>query len=151
MEVLEQIIARIHERLERLEANQPKKRTRSTALEKLPGSEVWDAYTNAYKLRYEGHEPHRNQATATMCKKLVEMIGKDDAIALVQFYVQQNDGFYGVANHELKFCYRDYQRLVTRMNVGKRVTLQEARNIDNSDTNAEAIKRHLERKYGVKK
>ena len=137
---LENILARIC-------ALEGKKKKEQTKVEKSTGSLVWEQYAVEYKNRYKV-DPVRNAMVNKQCSMLVSRVGVDDAILLVRFYLRQNDGWYTQKMHPVGLCLNDAETLMTRMRAGVRVTPKAAKEMDDHDTNAEAAKQHLARKYG---
>jgi len=130
-------IQSILERLERLE----KKVFRGEG-QKTEGSEVWTSYSYAYLHRY-GVEPVRNAKMSSLCKTLVQRVGKDDAVELVRFYLDQRDAFFVMNCHPLGTLIAQAEGLVTRMRTGLRVTRKQAEVIDEGDSNAQASLAYL--------
>jgi hypothetical protein len=117
------------------------------------GSEVWSAYSLAYRLRY-GIEPKRNATTSAQCSQLVKRLGVKDAIEVVRFYLSHGKSWYVQNSHAIGNCLKDAEALYTQMRTNVRVTASQANEIDRGVTQAEMferVTRELEEKYEGKK
>lgn len=131
-------IKRILERLELLEARVFKKKSK----EKTDGSYIWESYAAAYLHRW-GVLPVRNAKMNKLCSLLSERVGKDVAVKLVQFYLDQRDAFFVGRSHPLDVLLSQCEGLVTRMKTGLRITPKQAQTIDDGDSNAQAALSYL--------
>lgn len=142
-EVLAALMDRIDRLEERVSSLEGKKKRPSG---KPDGSFVFDAYAAAYQARW-GVLPTRNAAMNNQAAALVARVGRQEAIALVEFYLLQNDQFYTKNCHPIGLCLKDYQMLMVRMSTGTKVTSAQAKLIEDTDSNSEAVKAHVRKKY----
>lgn len=122
---------------------EPKKpRTKKAPLEKSDGSKVWDAYAEAYEFRW-GVPPVRNAAMNTICKKIVDRIGAEDAPHVAQFYVSHDNSFYVAKMHQLPLLLTNVEQLRTEWATGRQMTRQVANQIDSRTANHSAAEQYL--------
>lgn len=122
-----------------------KKKTKDE--EKTQGAQVWDAYAEAYKKRWQV-EPVRNATTNNQAKQLVARVGFEPAIELVRFYMIQTDAFYVRSMHQLGICLKDCEMLYTRLRSGQNITKRAAEKIETAGATIGASSSYLSRKYG---
>lgn len=111
--------------------------------EKSPGIRVWESYSAAFRRRY-GMEPLRNAKANTLCLRLARELGADNAVRVVEYYLSRDDAFYINGKFPLGYCAADAQKLWTEMNIGKEVTMTEARRLEKQSTTRKAIATYLE-------
>jgi hypothetical protein len=102
--------------------------------------------TEPKKYRY-GMLPSRNAAVNNHAAGIVARVGKDDAIEMVKFFLTQNDQFYTMNTHALWICLRDYQKLMVRMRTGAKMTPAQAKQLENMDSNAQAVTQYARKKH----
>ena len=107
------------------------------------GTEVWQAYEEAYRLRY-GVQPIRNSKTNSVCKKLIDSVGKDNAINVVTNYLRINDRWYINKAHDISLCISDYQKILTCIETGVHINSSLANQIDKKQATSDAIDRGYE-------
>lgn len=95
-----------------------KKEKKEGSPEPSVGTPVWDAYASEFEKRFQ-RKPLRNAAVNSMCKKIAEMVGKEDAEKLVRFYVNHPKPFYSAKGYDLRFLVGDIQALHGEMKEGK--------------------------------
>jgi hypothetical protein len=104
---------------------------------KTLGARIWDAYERAYELRWKV-TPRRNATTNGQCAHIGKRLG-EDAIAIVEFYLQHNDGFYLKTHHALGGLLRDAEALHTQWQRGQAVTSQQVRQFEKQSTNMDLL------------
>lgn len=114
---------------------------------KSDGSLVWEAYEAAIGARH-GFRPQRNATVNNQACQLVARLGLENAIAVVQFYVVQNDAFYLRNMHPLGFCLKDCEALFGRWKTGKSLTRKAADKIESAAATLGASSTYLTKKYG---
>lgn len=106
------------------------------------GSEIWEAYREAYKRRYQV-EPVRNATTNAQCSSLAKRLGRA-AIDIVQFYLTHNDGFYLKNQHPIGLCLHQAESLHTQWQRGVAVTSTQVRDFEKSQSTHNALEGALE-------
>ena len=104
------------------------------------GTEVWNAYAYAYATKYRT-QPIRNAKTNSICKRLVETVGKEKAINIAKHYLTINDQWYLKNYHKLDFCLSDYQKIITSFDTGLKITSTQANDLDRKQTISDAFDR----------
>lgn len=98
---------------------------------------AWERFTVAYQDRY-GVPPVRNARINSQMKKLVECLGKE-APAVACFYVRSVNDQYVVKNsHPLGILLKGAEGYRTQWATGRAMTSGQARQIDSTQTNANA-------------
>lgn len=122
---------------------QPVPRKKSPTVSK--GGPIWEAYSTAYESRY-GQRPARNARDNSLCAKLVDLIGAEDAAKVAAFYLTHHDRWYVSKLHPLNILVADAQKLRTEWLAGTKMTGQMAKEAEVSDHNDEVIRKYYERK-----
>jgi len=76
--------------------------------------QVWEAYRDAYKLRYDS-EPIHNAKQMAHCKQLISRLGLNLAIEVTRFYLTVNDQWQLRRSHDLGSLVKDCESFVRRM------------------------------------
>lgn len=96
----------------------PKKRERK-AKEAGPTSvETWQAYADAYRVRY-GVQPVRNARVNAQLSQLVHRLGAEEAPGVARFYVAHRNALYVNAKHCTDLLLRDAEKLRTEWVTGQ--------------------------------
>jgi hypothetical protein len=111
---------------------------KKVASEKTDGSYIWDAYAAAYEGRYK-IAPKRNSKNNTHCKRIAELVGKEDGIKVASYYLTHNDSWYVKTTHALEYLAKNCEGLVTQMATGNRVTSSSAHQADKSQANQQVF------------
>lgn len=90
---------------------------------------VWQAYAEAYRLRY-GVEPVRNAKANALLAQFVDRLGGDESPAVAAWYVAQSRGLYVAAKHAIDLLLRDAEGLRTEWATGRAMTDTQARQAD---------------------
>lgn len=106
------------------------------------GSEIWDAYKQAYQARY-GVEPVRNATTNTQCASLAKRLG-GAACEVVRFYLSHNDGYFLRQQHPIGLCLAQAESLHTQWQRGVAVTSGQVRQFENQHNTKSAVEQALE-------
>ena len=96
---------------------------------KLTSVNVWLAYQQAYRKRYQ-IDPLRNARVNTLLLKLAREIGEADAVRLVEYYVSHDNHFYVKKRHDIGVLVSDAQAVYTDMMIGEQMTQAQASKID---------------------
>jgi len=104
-----------------------------------PGSEVWFSYADAYERKYRT-SPIRNSKTNSQCKRLIYLVGKENACKIVKHYLTINDQFYIKKAHDIGLCITDYQKILTSAETGINITTTKATQVDKMQTNRDAFR-----------
>lgn len=119
------------------------KRRRAKVKEPTPGSLIWEAYAEKYRLIYNA-EPLRDAQANTQCKRLHEKFGKD-AIPVVLFYLDCQANPYFRARHPLDLLVSHRSQFYTDWQKGQTVTQAEARRVDRQQAQGEVYRRVIEK------
>jgi len=128
-----------------LVVSQPKKPKAATPKRAAKSSRVWAAYAEAYQGR-TGQEPVRNAKVNSQACQLVDLLGEENAIAVVQFYCRHPNSFYMSKCYDLGLCVVDAQKLFTEMRNGGHITPETARRASLDEQNQSVVDRVLERR-----
>ena len=116
---------------------------------KPTGSQAWDAYASAYLDRYRT-EPVRNAKVNGQFAQLAKRLPGDEIEHVVRWYVASNAALYVRSKHCVDLLLRDCEGLRTEWATGSRMTDTEARQIDQHDAGAEAVRWVEENWEGLK-
>ena len=98
---------------------------------------TWKAYAAAYSIRY-GVNPVRNAKVNTQVKQLVQRLG-EEATPVAEFFVTNvNEAFVVRKYHDLGALVAGAETYRTQWATGKTMTSGQARQIDSTQTNANA-------------
>lgn len=99
---------------------------------------TWKAYANSYEVRY-GVAPLRNAMVNGQLANLVARIGAEEAPAVAAHYVRSNNQRYVQAGHSVGMLLMDAEKLRTEWATGRHATATQARQADQTQTNANAF------------
>lgn len=102
------------------------------------GVEAWEAYANAYEIRY-GAPPVRNASVNSQLAQVVDRLGAADAPAVAAFFVNQQNGLYVTAMHPVNLLLRDAEKIRTEWFTGRTVTRTQGMHADRTQTNANSF------------
>lgn len=108
---------------------------------------TWNAYSAAYKNRYNA-EPVRNQQANGIIAKFVKAVGQDDAPLIARYYVNLNNEFYIRKMHDLKMLIGDAQAIRTQWMTNRNVTASSARSMDKAQASLSSVDDYLRQKFG---
>ena len=100
---------------------------------------IWAAYSAAYFSRY-GAEPVRNAKINGQLAQVVDRLGADEAPHVAACYVGSNNSFYVARRHSVDCLLRDCESLRTEWATGTRMSVTEARQMDQHEAGAEAAR-----------
>jgi uncharacterized protein YdaU (DUF1376 family) len=106
---------------------------------------TWNAYSDAYTRRY-GVYPVRNAKTSSLCCRLVDALGADNAPRVASYYPSSNYGYYVARGHALELCLSDCQKLLTELETGNRTTSTGAREADRLQHSGDGWQQIIEEK-----
>lgn len=148
IQTMEEAFAVIDELQTRVYALEKKVFNKKNKKEKSGGAQVWETFSKYYQMRYKC-EPVRNAATNRQCADLVNRVGLEIAVQLVEFYVRKcTDQFYVRNMHQVRYCLRDCEGLVTRMRTNTQMTSAKARQTEKAGASMSASQEYLQHKYG---
>lgn len=98
------------------------------------GGPTWDAYSEAYTRRY-GTEPVRNARTNSCVRKLVELIGAEEAPMVAAFYVSHLGGVYAQKGHALPLLVANAESLRTQWLTQRPINSEAVRREERSAAN----------------
>lgn len=110
-------------------------------------SDLWSVWSEEYQRTY-GVEPLRNAKINGMLARLVNMLPKDDATAVVRHYLRSANQFYTFARHPVELLLRDVQKLYTELKTGSVATRSQAKHGETRDANLRAAKDAWEHEHG---
>lgn len=84
-------------------------------------SSVWLAYASEYEKRY-GVKPIRNAKVNSLLCKIVDYVGKEEAIGVVKYYISLNDKWFLKKHHDIETLITNLQGVRTQMLTGDRKT-----------------------------
>jgi hypothetical protein len=95
-----------------------------------PGCRVWEAYVAAMEQHWNTTPP-RNAKTSAQAKRLAELLGVEQAIALAAYYPTRRSDYYVQAGHPFGILVqeRDYAALLREMSLGLKLTKETVREI----------------------
>lgn len=117
---------------------------------KSAGALVWEEYERSYAQRYRGQRPPRNVLVNTQAKRLVTLVGLEDALKLASYYLEQRDEYYLRMMHPFPSLVADHHKLLMRMRTGQTVSGTQARQAEAVQATSSASQEYLRRKYGQK-
>jgi hypothetical protein len=98
---------------------------------------IWESYRESYFQRYKV-EPVRNASVNAKISQLGKRVG-EDALEIVKFYLQHNDGFYLKNLHSIGLCLKDCESLHTQWKRGRAITGADARRGEKHQTMLDTI------------
>jgi len=127
---------------------------------KTDSSLVFEAYSQAIENLYKT-KPLRNSKTNAQCKQLVDRLGLENALRIVEFYVNSKDSFYLKMAHSLDWCVKNAESLFLQYESGIVINASKARKIEakleekeafeiyesRSPSESGRMKAYLEKKY----
>lgn len=114
--------------------------SRALSADASPACKTWAAYCEAFVARY-GVPPTRNAKVNGQIAQFLKRIPHDDAPCVAAFYVRNSDAFYVKAAHSVGLLLRDAEKLHVEWQRGRRVTTQEARDVDRLESTFEMLDR----------
>ncbi|MGJ8515077.1 hypothetical protein [Carnimonas bestiolae] len=97
----------------------------------------WANYAMCYRNRYSVW-PLWNAKVAGQFSNLVDRVGADLAPAVAAYYVRSNNQFYVTKGHAVGPMLNDCESLATQARTGQGMTASKARQLDSTQTNADA-------------
>lgn len=118
-------------------SEQPKAK-RSKDKPEPPTSATWLAYSTAYRDRY-GVDPVRNATVNGQLAQLVARLGAEEAPPVAAFYLTHRNQFYVQKGHPVGLLLQDCEKLRTEWVTQRQVTVAQARQEDQTQTNLNAF------------
>lgn len=81
-------------------------------------SKAWESYSKAM-LKVHGATPPRNKKINSLLCKIVDRVGEENAVQLVSYFVNHQNGFYRSRGHQLDFALRDAESLLLEIRKGR--------------------------------
>jgi len=110
--------------------------------------DTWQQYCRVFRHRYST-KPIQNAKNNASIKQLITRVGHDNAIALVKFYLKQEDAFYKVNCHNLGLLVKDCETLMVKMETGNSITMKQARKDEDTKANMRQSAEYLKKKHGL--
>lgn len=99
-----------------------------------PTTPVWEAYAEAYQIRYR-QLPVRNAKANAILKQLIGRLGSEEAPCVAAFYVDHPGAFYGTRGHPLDCLLADAEKLRMEWANGKTINAHTARQSERTAAN----------------
>lgn len=131
-EVRSQKLETIGQKPETRSHNNLKEKSKESARKRAAnglGSQVWEAYAQAYASRY-GTEPVRNAKVNSQITALIARIGIEAAPDVVAWYVGSNNAYYVKRGHAIGILLADAEKVATECKTKKHGTEAAAREAD---------------------
>lgn len=138
-DLLFQKLDKITELLEDIKTN---KRITKKPPKEPKSQRAWELYSELFKKRYNV-DPVRNLKSNVNLCQLIDRVGADFALKVIEFYLYNNDYKYVKAMHPVKYLVMDAETLFTEMMQGRRVTRDKAIKTDKLDQNIQVAKEVL--------
>jgi hypothetical protein len=112
-------------------AGKPRKQraSQANAMQLHEGPSIWDAYKDAYRIRY-GVDPLRNARVNAQIAQFKARVPTAEAAEIARFYVAHSQSFYVLQKHPVSLLLRDAEGLRTEWASGRSVTRAEAQQAD---------------------
>lgn len=124
-------------------APRPRKLKAEPIEEPKPATAAWNAYADAYELRYRT-EPVRNAKVNGQFAQLVARLGAQEAPHVAAFYVGHSAQFYVRDMHSVGLLLRDCEKLRTEWATNRQMTATKAMQADKTATNYGAFQGLIE-------
>ena len=127
----------------------PKKPKAEKTEQQQISSQVWEAYSAAYQVRYKA-EPIRNAMVNKQISTLVGRLGAE-AVQVAAWFVSHRYSYYVQKGHAIGALLADCEKLRTEWYTGQQMTAKTAQQIDGTQTNLNALdtfKAMVANKYG---
>lgn len=111
-----------------------------TNKEPTSGSQIFEAYADAYQQRYK-LEPLRNAKTNAVCASIAKQLPLDEAKAIMHFYLRQNVAWYVQKSHAIEYALKDLQALRTNMLRNQTMSSTAAQNADKLAAQKQALEK----------
>ena len=116
---------------------EPKKPKAEKTEQQQISSQVWEAYSAAYQVRYKA-EPIRNAMVNKQISTLVGRLGAE-AVQVAAWFVSHSNSYYIQRGHSIGVLLADCEKLRTEWATGRTVSAQTARQLDKTSANAESL------------
>lgn len=103
-----------------------------------PTSEVWAAYSEAYRQRYQA-DPVRNATVNGQMAQVVARLGAAEAPEVARFFLAHRGAFYVKSMHSVGSLLSDCEKLRTEWVTGQQMTQTQAISADKTQTNLNAF------------
>lgn len=122
----------------------PKPSAKAPAKKKVNAKEpaastvVWNAYAEAYGLRY-AVDPIRNAKVNGQLAQFIQRVPQEEAPAIAAFFVSHNNSWYIQKGHPIGSLLADAEKLRTEWVNGRQITSAKARQDDSAQSNVDAV------------
>jgi hypothetical protein len=99
----------------------PSKKRSKVVKDGTPGTQVWEAYTQAMQEAWN-LTPPRSAKSASQATKLVELVGIETALKLAAYYPTRRSDFYVRTGHPFGTLLTDYMAMLREVNAGIKLT-----------------------------
>ena len=125
----------------------PRATAEEDAGKRAAGTAVWDAYAEAFRVRY-GCDPQRNAKVNGQIAQFLARVPLADAPEIARWYVRHIGAFYAASMHSVGLMLRDAEKLAAEWRRGERVNAETARRNEQTEANPfgqELLRRQRER------
>lgn len=105
-----------------------------------PASRVWSAYHDSMASNWN-NPPPRNVKTNSQVKKLIELVGFDNAVLLASYYPTRRKPWYVKRGHDFGLLLTDYNSLLLEIRTNTKMTDSLVKKISEREESEEASKR----------
>ena len=107
-------------------------------------ADVWEAYADAYGLRY-AVPPVRNARVNAQLAQFIDRVGAGEAPGIAAYYLQNDSFFYLSKGHPVGLLLMDAEKLRTEFVTGNQVSSTQARHMDKRLSTKNAFQKLLDR------
>jgi hypothetical protein len=105
-----------------------------------PGSQVWEAYSEAMQKGWN-FTPPRSAKTAAQAKQLVELVGLENAMKIAAYYPTRRKDFYVKTGHPFGLLLEDHMALLREINAGIKLTKDVVKDIVSREETETTVQR----------
>jgi hypothetical protein len=105
-----------------------------------PSSQVWKVYSDSMATNWS-NPPPRNAKVNAQAKKLVDLVGLDNALILASYYPTRRKPFYIRKGHDFGMLLTDYHSLLLEIRTNTKLTDSLVKKISEREDSEESEKR----------
>lgn len=127
--------------------SRPKPSKPAKTKEPTLGSQIWNAYEEEYRRRYN-IAPVRNAMTNKQAQQIGLRLGVE-GVEVVRFYVRHSDKFFVIKRHPIGLCLSDAERLYSDWKLGQGITSFDSELVERKQRN-KTVFDEIKSKYDAK-